>query len=63
MDDPAAISAERRIVSGSYLASVALLAVCWEPIVLGRIAASRYHNYDLGIYGQAISGRTSPDRP
>ncbi len=45
---------ERRWIWGSYAAALALLIVFWEPIVLGRLAADFYHNYDLGIYSQAI---------
>jgi uncharacterized membrane protein len=54
MDDLPEKRAERRLVWGAYLASAALLVGCCEPIVLGRIASARYHNFDLGIYGQAI---------
>ena len=62
MDDLSSKHAERRVVWGAYFISAALWILCWEPIVLGRMVAARYHNYDLGIYGQAIY-RLSPSDP
>jgi len=43
-----------RQVTAAYLGAALLVALVVEPAVLRRIAIHDYHNFDLGIYSQAL---------
>ncbi len=45
---------DRWLVWGTYGVAAALWVLAWAPVVLARIAADDFSNYDLGIYSQAL---------